>query len=150
MNPAYGGPCQGIRNSVPEHQQAGIVTDILCLDDPHSGYLEDEPLSVIPIGPGKTAWGYSSALTPWLRQHIADYDVVIVHGLWQYYSYAVYKVVKKMRRDGQPAVPSVYIMPHGMLDPYFQNEPSRRLKAIRNYIYWQLIEKRVIFIQIFD
>jgi glycosyltransferase involved in cell wall biosynthesis len=31
-----------------------------------------------------------------------------------------------------------------MLDPYFQRAPERKLKAIRNRIYWQLIEADVI------
>jgi glycosyltransferase involved in cell wall biosynthesis len=35
-------------------------------------------------------------------------------------------------------------MPHGMLDPYFQRAAGRKLKAIRNIIYWKLFEQRVI------
>ena len=31
-----------------------------------------------------------------------------------------------------------------MLDPYFQHAKNRRLKAIRNTIYWHLIEKKLI------
>jgi glycosyltransferase involved in cell wall biosynthesis len=41
-------------------------------------------------------------------------------------------------------VPRCFVMPHGMLDPYFQRAPERRIKAIRNWIYWKLIEHRVI------
>jgi glycosyltransferase involved in cell wall biosynthesis len=35
-------------------------------------------------------------------------------------------------------------MPHGMLDPWFQKDKSRTLKALRNSIYWHLIENSVI------
>jgi glycosyltransferase involved in cell wall biosynthesis len=35
-------------------------------------------------------------------------------------------------------------MPHGMLDPYFQRAKDRRLKAMRNWLYWKLIESRLI------
>ena len=35
-------------------------------------------------------------------------------------------------------------MPHGMLDPYFQEVKERRLKALRNWIYWKFIENKVI------
>ena len=35
-------------------------------------------------------------------------------------------------------------MPHGMLDPWFQRDKSRRLKAIRNSIYWWLFERRAL------
>ena len=31
-----------------------------------------------------------------------------------------------------------------MLDPYFQTTKERKWKSIRNYIYWYLIEKKVI------
>ncbi len=144
MDPAYGGPCQGIRNSVPEHDKAGTETDILCFDDPAAEYLKTETLSIFAIGPGKTAWGYTPTLAPWLLEHLTGYDVVIVHGLWQYYNYAVYRAVKKLKRQQRTGIPTVYIMPHGMLDPYFQRTSSRRIKAIRNRIYWDLIEKRVI------
>ncbi|MFZ4106586.1 glycosyltransferase, partial [Flavobacterium sp.] len=37
-----------------------------------------------------------------------------------------------------------FVYTHGMLDPWFQKDKSRRLKAIRNYFYWHLIEKKVI------
>ena len=41
-------------------------------------------------------------------------------------------------------VPRLLIFSHGMLDPYFQRAAQRRLKAIRNWAYWKLIESRVI------
>jgi glycosyltransferase involved in cell wall biosynthesis len=31
-----------------------------------------------------------------------------------------------------------------MLDPWFQKEKTRKIKAIRNYLYWHLLEKKVI------
>ena len=40
--------------------------------------------------------------------------------------------------------PQLFVMPHGMLDPWFQNDPSRRVKAIRNSIYWKLVEHKTI------
>ena len=41
-------------------------------------------------------------------------------------------------------IPRYFVMPHGMLDPWFQRAKSRRLKAIRNWFYWKLVEHRVI------
>jgi glycosyltransferase involved in cell wall biosynthesis len=35
-------------------------------------------------------------------------------------------------------------MPHGMLDPWFQRDKSRRLKAVRNTIYWGLFERHAV------
>ena len=35
-------------------------------------------------------------------------------------------------------------MPHGMLDPWFQRDKSRRVKAVRNWFYWWLVERGVV------
>jgi glycosyltransferase involved in cell wall biosynthesis len=37
-----------------------------------------------------------------------------------------------------------FVMPHGMLDPWFQRDRSRRVKAVRNWFYWWLVERRVV------
>jgi len=34
-------------------------------------------------------------------------------------------------------------MPHGMLDPYFQRAAGRKLKAVRNQLYWKLVEHQL-------
>jgi glycosyltransferase involved in cell wall biosynthesis len=31
-----------------------------------------------------------------------------------------------------------------MLDPYFQRAAGRKIKAVRNYVYWKLLERRVV------
>jgi glycosyltransferase involved in cell wall biosynthesis len=37
-----------------------------------------------------------------------------------------------------------FVMPHGMLDPWFQRDKSRRVKAVRNWFYWWLLERGVV------
>jgi len=37
-----------------------------------------------------------------------------------------------------------FVMPHGMLDPWFQRDRSRRVKAVRNWFYWWLVERNVV------
>lgn len=143
MNPQLGGPCQGIRNIVPFLMQQGIVNEVVCLDPPNAPYLGKDSFSIIPLGPAKTAWDYSSTLSKWLLNHVNNYHVVIIHGLWLYHSYATMKVLRALELHNQKR-PKVFIMPHGMLDPWFQKALSRRLKAIRNEIYWRLIERQVV------
>ena len=143
MNPALGGPSQGIRHSVKQQMTAGIYNEVVCLDDPKETYLGNDPFPVHAIGPGKGSWYYASSLMPWLTNNLQRFDVLIVHGLWQYCSYAGWKAVRQLRQQSNTGI-RYFVMPHGMLDPYFQQASSRRVKAIRNWVYWKLIEHRVI------
>ncbi|MEO9930355.1 glycosyltransferase [Rhodopirellula bahusiensis] len=145
MDPSTGGPCQGIRNSAPELESLECANEIVCLDDPGSSYLTSEALTVHAIGQASGPWARHPALLPWLSENLIRFDAVIIHGLWQYSSYAVTKVMRQLRREtAHTTLPRVYVMPHGMLDPWFQNDPSRRLKAWRNWAYWKLMEHRTI------
>lgn len=143
MKPETGGPCQGIRNTIPQMDHLGAVSEVLCLDDTSYVYPNTDTFKIHAIGQSKGPWAYHKDLMPWLLKHLSDYDIVMIHGLWQYHSYAVIKAIKQLKKQ-DIAVPNVYVMPHGMLDPYFQKAAGRRLKAIRNSIFWHLIESKVI------
>ncbi|WP_162052647.1 glycosyltransferase [Pontibacter pamirensis] len=147
LNPLTGGPCQVIRSIVPELESLGITNEVVCLDSPEAPFIGKDLFKLYCFGPGKTSWCYSKMLLSWLSTNVSRYDCIIVHGLWLYHSYAVSAAVqqlknKKKKREGR--VPKVYIMPHGMLDPYFQRAPERKLKALRNVFYWALIEAKVV------
>jgi glycosyltransferase involved in cell wall biosynthesis len=145
MDPAHGGPCQGIRNSIPALKKLGVENEVVTLDDPSAPFLAKDPFKTHALGPAKGPWRYGSQLIPWLVDNLNRFDIVIVHGLWLYYSQAAGKAVQQYRRshDGN-TLPKIFVMPHGMLDPYFQRAPERRLKAIRNWFYWKLIEHKLI------
>ena len=143
MHPKHGGVSQGIRNSIPELQKMGIEHEVVCLDDPNSDYLGQDPFVIHAIGKSRGPWSYNKELSPWLLANFHRFDAVIIHGLWLYTSYATTKAIRKYRKK-HTSVPKVYVMTHGMLDPYFQKAAARRLKAVRNEIYWKFIEKKVI------
>lgn len=147
MDPRVGGPCQGIRNMTFNLNELCIDSEIVSLDSPSADFMATETLLIHAMGPSVTPWAYSGRLVPWLKNNIGRFDVVISHGLWLYSSYAAFKVYSRQKkislRKGLK-VPSLFIMPHGMVDPYFQLDPDRRLKSIRNYWYWKLIEGKVI------
>jgi len=140
MDPASGGPCQGIRNLVPELERLGVANEVVCLDDPASDFLVHDRFPIHALGPSKSRWCYHARLIPWLIENLPRFDAVIVHGLWLFPSHAVRKAARGLRGP----VPRICVMPHGMLDPYFQRERSRRAKALRNWIYWKLIESKVV------
>lgn len=150
MDPATGGPCQGIRNSIPELKKKGIHNEVVCLDDPALPFLKEDPFQIYALGTGKGPWSYNPKLIPWLLENLHRFDAIIIHGLWQYPSYAATKAVELFKnKDSKKRAkgfhtPKVFIMPHGMLDPYFQKDRSRKVKAVRNWFYWKLVESKVV------
>lgn len=141
MDPTSGGPCQGIRNAVPELEKIGIHNEVVCLDAPGAEYLVKDSFVIHAIGPSKGAWQSSPVLIPWLLNNFHRFDAVIIHGLWLYHGYAVTKALRQYRKkNANVQTPSVYVMPHGMLDPYFQKAAGRKIKAFRNWLYWKFIE----------
>jgi len=140
MDPERGGPCQGVRNSIPSLERLGVHNVVVSLDHPDAPFLEVDTFAIHALGPGKGAWCYSRKLIPWLKEHVKHFDAVIVHGLWLFPTYAV----RKALREVEDAKTKVFIMPHGMLDPYFQQASVRKWKALRNWVYWKLVESKVL------
>lgn len=144
MNPSSGGPCQGIRNTTEALALLGVQNEVVCVDPPDSEYLGKDSFPIHALGSTNNAWAYSPKLLPWLIENISRFDAVIVHGLWLYPTHAMRKAMKEISKAKQSADIPWFIMPHGMLDPYFQNAPDRKVKALRNIFYWKSIEHKVV------
>jgi glycosyltransferase involved in cell wall biosynthesis len=148
MDPRTGGPCQGIRNSIVELAKMGVHNEVVCLDSPTAAFLDQDPFPIHALGSGKTGWQYSAELLPWLLANMSRFEVLVVHGLWLYPSYAariaMQQLTKRTRQMAAQPIPKLFIMPHGMLDPWFQKAPDRRGKALRNWLYWKIIENKAI------
>jgi len=142
LDPRQGGVCQAVRTMIAGLADQGVANEVATLDAPDADWQAGvaDPFAVHALGPGRSSWSYSAQLIPWLAANLSRFDEVILHGLWQYHGYALRQA---MQRLAAPA-PRVFVMPHGMLDPYFQRAEGRRIKALRNQLYWQLIEKAVI------
>ena len=139
MDPSYGGPSQCLRDLIPEWNRHGCSNEVLCLDASDSPFLGKDPFPIHAVGERKGPLGYHSALFPWLLEHLCSYDSVVIHGLWQWHTLATRRACRHLTTK----VP-YFVMPHGNLDPWFQRDKSRRLKAVRNWLYWKLCEHRVI------
>ena len=138
MDPKTGGTCQLIRNLASWFNEHDHVMEVVCLDAPDSSFLSQEKIPVHALGQSRSQWSYHPALQPWLNENLPRFDVIILNGLWQYPGYALMKAVRR------PGMPPYFVFPHGMLDPWFQRNPERRIKAVRNWFYWKLIEERVV------
>lgn len=150
MDPLTGGICQAIRNLYKVLDGMNISAEVVSLDDPKASFIGSDPFITYPLGPGKSSWQYSSKLLPWLVKNLNRFDTVVVHGIWLYHVYAAVKALEMLKsknisfRGESGKIAKLFIMPHGMLDPYFQNASGRKLKALRNWMYWNLIESKNI------
>lgn len=145
MDPKNGGPCQGVRNSVAEITKLGNVHEVACLDEKDASFLKSDNFKIYTFGPAISPWRYSPSVLPWLKENLCNYDSIIIHGIWLYISYATYQAINYLERNSKKLkVPKLFIMTHGMLDPYFQKSEERKWKAIRNSLYWAFIESKVI------
>jgi glycosyltransferase involved in cell wall biosynthesis len=134
-NPVNGGPIEGIRQLGTTLVSQGHLVEIASLDPPGAPYLEECPLPVYPLGPTKFKYAFSKRLIPWLRENRSRYDAVIVSGIWQFHSFAAWRV---LRHSSTPYV----LFTHGMLDPWFKRRYP--LKHLKKWMYWPWADYRVL------
>jgi glycosyltransferase involved in cell wall biosynthesis len=108
---------------------------VVTLDAPGQPFLEGNPFETVALGPGVLTYSYSPKLVPWLREHAQEFDAVIVNGIWQYSSFAVWRALRGT------SVP-YFVFTHGMLDPYFKR--TFPLKHIKKWLYWPWAEYRTL------
>lgn len=126
---------EGVRQYGLQLKKMGCTLDVVSLDDPKSSFLEDFPLKVHALGPSYGGYRYNSKLTPWLRAHAAEYDAVVVNGLWQYHGFATWRALRGA------SVP-YFVFTHGMLDPWFKY--TYPLKHLKKWLYWPWAEYRLL------
>lgn len=145
MDPKLGGVCQALRTMISGLTLQNIYSEVVSLDNAESSFLATDDFTVHALGKGRGPWFYNQRLTAWFLANLSYFDAVIMHGLWQYPGYALRKATKILSKSKVDSIiPKLFVMPHGMLDPYFQTDKKRRLKALRNTIYWKLIEGKLV------
>lgn len=136
VNPKGGGPIEGIRQLHAPIIKLGATVDVVCCDAPDDPCLANTRLpTVIPLGPAHLGYNYTPRLLPWLRANAAQYDAVIVNGLWQYHGLAVWRALAGSKTP-------YFVFTHGMLDPWFRH--TYPLKHLKKWFYWPWAEYRVM------
>lgn len=136
LDPATGGTAAALAALTPELAELGHATETVCLDAPGLPHLAGFPGPVHALGPARLGYRFASALDPWLRSELPRFDAAIVHGLWQYHGLAV------RRAAGRTPARPYFVIPHGMLDPWFQQ--AYPLKHLKKRLYWRLAERRIL------
>jgi glycosyltransferase involved in cell wall biosynthesis len=135
MDARRGGTAEAVRQLGLQLGKMGCNVDVVTLDDPQQPFVLGYPLNAFALGPSRGVYSYNRKLVPWLKANVGQYDAVIVNGLWQYHSFAVWQV---LRRGDIP----YYVFPHGMLDPWFRR--TYPLKHLKKWLYWPWAEYRVL------
>ncbi|WP_299291107.1 glycosyltransferase [uncultured Mucilaginibacter sp.] len=145
MDPKVGGVCQAVRTIV---KSLGVYPDVqntvISFDAADASFIGQNSDYVEALGTGKGPWFYNPNYLPWLLKNLPQFDAVILHGLWNYQGFGLIKALNQLKKRNASFTPKFYVMPHGMLDPYFQKASGRKLKALRNWFYWKFIERKVV------
>lgn len=126
---------EAVRQSSAILANRGHQVEIVSLDAPGDPWLREFPVPAHALGPGRGSYGYAPRFTQWIKERHVEYDAVIVHGLWQYSSFGVWRA---LRGTTTP----YFVFPHGMLDPWFNR--TYPLKHIKKILYWPWAEYRVL------
>jgi glycosyltransferase involved in cell wall biosynthesis len=135
LNPAGGGPAEGLRQITPHLAALGVATTVASLDPPETPWLQDQPFQAIGLGPVAGNYGYRRGLPARIRALAQQHDAVIIHGIWQYHAYAAWRALR-----GSPIPYLIYT--HGMLDPWFKR--AYPLKHLKKWTYWPWADYRVL------
>ena len=135
INPALGGTVEAVKQTSQALVLLGINVEIATMDNAYSEYDSGFPCTVHATGLGKGRYSYSRHYLDWLLANVANYDCVMVEGIWQYHSYAARKACLKHN------VP-YYVFIHGMLARWFKQQYP--LKHLKKWIYWIAAEYKVL------
>lgn len=135
VDPRGGGPIEGVLKIHQALVALGHTSELLSLDGPTEQIVRDCPAPVHALGPSSGSYHYNAKVVPWLREHAAAYDAVIVNGLWQYTGFAAWRALRR-------SVTPYFVYTHGMLDPWFKRRYP--LKHLKKWLYWPWGEYRVL------
>jgi glycosyltransferase involved in cell wall biosynthesis len=135
VNPALGGVIESVKQTSAVLARRGHGVEIISLDAPDDPWVRDCSVTVHALGRGRGGYGYAPRFCRWIKEHRSEYDAVIVHGIWQYHSFGVWRA---LAGTGTP----YFVFPHGMLDPWFKR--TYPLKHFKKLLYWPWSEYRVL------
>lgn len=135
VDPSGGGPIEAVNQLCRTYRDSGVVVEICSIDRPNDVFVANSKTKVHALGPGHGKYAYSSRLVPWLRTHAHEFDAVIVNGLWQYTSFAVWRALAGTSTP-------YFIFVHGMLGPWFKR--AYPIKHLKKWLYWPWGEYRVL------
>ena len=130
-----GGPIEALLRISEVLVRDGHQVAVVTLEDEAELAERKFPFPIAGLGHGTKAYRYNAQLAPWLELNARRFDVVVLHGLWNYSSFGSWR---GLRKGPTP----YYIFAHGMMDPWFRERYP--LKHLAKQIFWTLAEGRVL------
>lgn len=144
VDPAGGGPIEGILQQAETRAFAGHTSEIVSIDAPDAPWVAACPvktyaMGALPLDERRRRikflpwlrYGASRKFVAWLSQHQSEYDAIVVHGLWNFTTLGF--TLAGLGR-GTPYV----VFAHGMLDPWFRR--TYPLKHLAKSLFWLLAD----------
>jgi len=131
LDPVHGGVAEGVFQQSVELLRLGHEVEVLSGEPGSVARFAEHGIPHHAFSPTKMAWRFSPETLPWLMANAKRFDAVIINGLWMHPIHAAAKACAKL---GVP----YYVMPHGMMDPYFKSTAKKKL--VKD-LYWALVEK---------
>src|SRR4051794_14279081 len=99
MDPEMGGVSRAVRSIITSLTEKNVYNEVVCLDSPNAPFIRKLSFSIHALGLGKRPWSFHPELLPWLTKNIHRFDVIVVHGLWLFHSYAVKKSLQRFKQN---------------------------------------------------
>jgi len=128
VDPKAGGPIEGVRQLTAVNQRYGHTIELATLDAPDAPCVRESKIPVHALGPGVSNYGFSRRFLDWMKANAANYDAVVVNGVWGFNALGTWMALRQTR-----AVP-YFVFTHGMLDPWFKYRYP--LKHAKKWLYW--------------
>lgn len=135
LHPSAGGTAAWVEEFCRHSAHFQHCSQVATLDRPEILAGQARPYKVYALGGSRSHYGFSLRFSHWLKWNHGHYDALLVHGLWQYHSLAVWRALRHTRTR-------YFLYPHGMLDPWFRRRYP--LKHLKKWLYWTWAEHRVL------
>lgn len=136
VNPATGGPIEGLKQLSAVNIRHGHTVEVVSLDSPEDPWVQNCPVKCHAMGPGYIGnYKYTPRLVPWLKANAHRYDAVIVNGIWQYHAFGAWQAL-------HDSPTPYFVFTHGMMDPWFKREYP--LKHLKKWLFWPWSEYRLL------
>lgn len=133
--PESGGPVEAFLRATEVLLRDGHEIEVASMDPEEEVARRKFPFLVTALGKGVGKYGYNPRFTKWVKHNAARFDVVILHGLWNYSSLGSWLALRECSTP-------YYIFTHGMMDPWFRDRYP--LKHIAKQLFWWAGEGRVL------